>query len=150
MKIAIGNDHAALELKNHIVDYLVKEGHEVVNFGTDTPASTDYPIYGARVAHAGANGECERGVVICGTGIGISISANKVKGIRCALCSEPVSAKLTRQHNDANVLAMGARIIGPAMAEEIVHTFLTTEFEGGRHSRRVDLITKLENGQTIE
>ncbi len=150
MKIAIGNDHAALELKNHIVDYLVKEGHEVVNFGTDTPASTDYPIYGARVAHAVANGECERGVVICGTGIGISISANKVKGIRCALCSEPVSAKLTRQHNDANVLAMGARIIGPAMAEEIVHTFLTTEFEGGRHSRRIDLITKLENGQTIE
>lgn len=150
MKIAIGNDHAALELKNHIVDYLVKEGHEVVNFGTDTPASTDYPIYGARVAHAVANGECERGVVICGTGIGISISANKVRGIRCALCSEPVSAKLTRQHNDANVLAMGARIIGPAMAEEIVHTFLTTEFEGGRHSRRVDLITKLENGQTIE
>lgn len=150
MKIAIGNDHAALELKNHIVDYLVKEGHEVVNFGTDTPASTDYPIYGARVAHAVANGECERGVVICGTGIGISISANKVKGIRCALCSEPVSAKLTRQHNDANVLAMGARIIGPSMAEEIVHTFLTTEFEGGRHSRRVDLITKLENGQTIE
>ncbi len=150
MKIAIGNDHAALELKNHIVDYLVKEGHEVVNFGTDTPASTDYPIYGARVAHAVANGECERGVVICGTGIGISISANKVKGIRCALCSEPVSAKLTRQHNDANVLAMGARIIGPAMAEEIVHTFLTTEFEGGRHSRRVDMITKLENGQTIE
>ena len=150
MKIAIGNDHAALELKNHIVDYLVKEGHEVVNFGTDTPASTDYPIYGARVAHAVANGECERGIVICGTGIGISISANKVKGIRCALCSEPVSAKLTRQHNDANVLAMGARIIGPAMAEEIVHMFLTTEFEGGRHSRRVDLITKLENGQTIE
>lgn len=150
MKIAIGNDHAALELKNHIVDYLVKEGYEVVNFGTDTPASTDYPIYGARVAHAVANGECERGIVICGTGIGISISANKVKGIRCALCSEPVSAKLTRQHNDANVLAMGARIIGPAMAEEIVHTFLTTEFEGGRHSRRVELITKLENGQTIE
>lgn len=150
MKIAIGNDHAALELKNHIVDYLIREGHEVVNFGTDTPASTDYPIYGARVAHAVANGECERGVVICGTGIGISISANKVKGIRCALCSEPVSAKLTRQHNDANVLAMGARIIGPAMAEEIVHTFLTTEFEGGRHSRRVDLITKLENGQAIE
>ena len=150
MKIAIGNDHAALELKNHIVDYLIREGHEVVNFGTYTPASTDYPIYGARVAHAVANGECERGVVICGTGIGISISANKVKGIRCALCSEPVSAKLTRQHNDANVLAMGARIIGPAMAEEIVHTFLTTEFEGGRHSRRVDLITKLENGQTIE
>lgn len=150
MKIAIGNDHAALDLKNHVVDYLIKQGHEVVNFGTDTPASTDYPIYGARVAHAVANGECERGIVICGTGIGISISANKVRGIRCALCSEPVSAKLTRQHNDANVLAMGARIIGPAMAEEIVHTFLTTEFEGGRHSRRVDLITKLENGQTIE
>ena len=150
MKIAIGNDHAALELKNHIVDYLIQQGHEVVNFGTDTPASTDYPIYGARVAHAVASGECERGIVICTTGIGISISANKVRGIRCALCSEPVSARLTRQHNDANVLAMGARIIGPAMAEEIVHTFLTTEFEGGRHSHRVDLITKLENEQTIE
>ena len=145
MKIAIGNDHAALELKNHIVDYLIREGHEVVNFGTDTPASTDYPIYGARVAHAVANGECERGVVICGTGIGISISANKVKGIRCALCSEPVSAKLTRQHNDANVLAMGARIIGPAMAEEIVHTFLTTEFEGGRHEKRIAKLMAIEN-----
>lgn len=150
MKIAIGNDHAAVDLKNYIVDYLRKQGHEVVNFGTDDTASTDYPIYGARVAHAVASGECERGIAICGTGIGISISANKIKGIRCALCSEPVSARLTRQHNDANVLAMGARIIGPAMAEEIVHTFLTTEFEGGRHSHRVGLIEKLENEQTIE
>ena len=150
MKIAIGNDHAALELKNHIVDYLLKEGHEVVNFGTDTPASTDYPIYGARVAHAVANGECERGVVICGTGIGISISANKVKGIRCALCSEPVSAKLTRQHNDANVLAMGARIIGPELAKCIARAFLTAQFEGGRHALRVEMLSALERGEEIE
>ena len=144
MKIAIGNDHAALELKNHIVDYLVKEGHEVVNFGTDTPASTDYPIYGARVAHAVANGECERGIVICGTGIGISISANKVKGIRCALCSEPVSAKLTRQHNDTNMLAIGAGITGPNLALAIVDTWLNTAFVGGRHQRRIDKFMKLE------
>ena len=144
MKIAIGNDHAALELKNHIVDYLVKEGHEVVNFGTDTPASTDYPIYGARVAHAVANGECERGVVICGTGIGISISANKVKGIRCALCSDPLSAEMTRRHNNTNMLAMGAGIIGQNLAMDIVDTWLTTEFEGGRHQLRVDKISALE------
>lgn len=150
MKISLGCDHGGYALKEHIKAYLESKGHEVVDCGTYSTDSCDYPIFGEAAARKVQSGECERGIVICGTGIGISISANKVKGIRCALCSEPVSAKLTRQHNDANVLAMGARIIGPAMAEEIVHTFLTTEFEGGRHSRRVDLITKLENGQTIE
>lgn len=150
MKISLGCDHGGYALKEHIKAYLESKGHEVVDCGTYSTDSCDYPIFGEAAARKVQSGECERGIVICGTGIGISISANKVRGIRCALCSEPVSAKLTRQHNDANVLAMGARIIGPAMAEEIVHTFLTTEFEGGRHSRRVDLITKLENGQTIE
>ena len=148
--IALACDHAALEMNREIIGLLDDMGLAYKDFGTYEAVSCHYPLYGERAARAVASGACERGIVVCTTGIGISISANKVKGIRCALCSEPVSAKLTRQHNDANVLAMGARIIGPAMAEEIVHTFLTTEFEGGRHSRRVDLITKLENGQTIE
>ena len=150
MKIAIGNDHAALELKNHIVDYLVKEGHEVVNFGTDTPASTDYPIYGARVAHAVANGECERGVVICGTGIGISISANKVKGIRCALCSEPVSAKLTRQHNDANVISIGARQHTVEEATAFIDAFIAEPFSAEeRHARRIAQLAEYETTGVI-
>ena len=148
--VSIASDHGGYRLKEHIKAYLTAKGISVLDCGCDSLDSCDYPIFGKAAAQAVADGRCEKGIVICTTGIGISIAANKVKGIRCALCSEPVSAKLTRQHNDANVLAMGARIIGPAMAEEIVHTFLTTEFEGGRHSRRVDLITKLENGQTIE
>ena len=148
--IAIACDHGGYNLKEAVKAHLTEKGYEVKDFGTNSLDSCDYPDYAAPAAKAVADGTCEKGIVICTTGIGVSIVANKVKGIRCALCSEPVSAKLTRQHNDANVLAMGARIIGPAMAEEIVHTFLTTEFEGGRHSRRVDLITKLENGQTIE
>lgn len=150
MKIAIGNDHAALELKNHLMDYLSKQGHEIVNFGTDSSESTDYPIYAARVAKAVVSGECERGILICGTGIGISISANKIKGVRCALCSEPCSAKATRSHNDANVLAMGARTVGTLVAEGIVDAFLTTPFDGGRHQRRIDMIAELEEKQTLE
>lgn len=150
MKIAIGNDHTAVALKNHIVEHLQKQGHEVVNFGTDDPTRSDYPVYGARAARAVASGECDRGIVICGTGIGISITANKIKGIRCALCSEPLSARLTREHNDANMLAMGARMIGTVMAENIVDTFMTTEFTGDRHIRRIEMVAKLENGETIE
>ena len=150
MKIAIGNDHAAVELKNHIAEYVAKMGHEVVNFGTDTNESTDYPRYALKVGQAVTSGECDRGIVICGTGIGISIAANKVKGIRCALCGDPCSASLCRQHNNANVLAMGARIIGPTLAESIVDAFLNTEFEGGRHQRRVNLIHEIEKKQTIE
>lgn len=150
MKIAIGNDHGAVDMKNHVVNWLEKNGHEVVNFGTDSTESTDYPIYAERVARAVVSGECERGILICGTGIGISISANKIHGVRCALCSEPVSAALSRQHNDANILAMGARTIGPVMAEEIVRTFLTEAFEGGRHAIRVGKIMALDRGETLE
>ena len=110
MKIAIGNDHAAVDLKQHVSDLLQAQGFEVVNFGTDTADSCDYPIYAEKVAKAVVSGECDRGILICGTGIGISIAANKVHGVRCAVCSEPCSAVLTRKHNDANILAMGARI----------------------------------------
>ncbi len=150
MKIAIGNDHVGVELKQHLVDYLSAKGHEIVNFGTDTAASTDYPIYAERVSRAVVSGECDRGILICGTGLGISISANKVHGVRCAVCSEPVSAELARQHNDANIIAMGARIIGPVMAEAIADVFLNTEFQAGRHQRRVDMIMKLDRGESVQ
>ena len=150
MKVAIGNDHGGVELKNHLMDYLKKNGHEVVNVGTDESASTDYPIYAERVAKRVLSGECERGILICGTGIGISISANKIHGVRCALCSEPVSAALARQHNDANIVAMGARTIGPVMAEAIVRTFLTEGFDGGRHALRVDKIMKRDRDGTLD
>jgi len=150
MKIAIGNDHGAVELKNHIMDWLEKNGYEVLNVGTDSTESTDYPIYAERVAKAVLSGDCDKGILICGTGIGISISANKIHGVRCALCSEPVSASLARRHNDANIVAMGARTIGPVMAEEIVNTFLTTGFEGGRHAIRVGKIMQLDRGEALE
>ena len=146
MKIAIGNDHVAVEMKNHIVKYLEAKGYEIVNFGTDSSERADYPIYGKRVADAVAKGECDLGILICGTGIGISLAANKVAGIRAAVCSEPYSARLTRQHNNANIIAFGARVVGQAMAEMIVDEFLNAEFEGGRHQGRVDMITAIENG----
>lgn len=150
MRIAIGNDHVGVELKRHLVQYLEAQGHEVVNFGTDDTASNHYPIFAEKVSRAVLSGEFDKGILICGTGLGISISANKIKGIRCAVCSEPVSAELARQHNDANVVAMGARMIGPVMAEKIVDVFLNTAFLGGRHQLRVDMMTKLENGETLE
>ena len=150
MKIAIGNDHGGVELKQHLVGYLKQKGFEVVNFGSDVTESTDYPIYAERVSKAVVSGECEKGILICGTGIGISISANKIHGVRCALCSEPVSAQLARQHNDANIVAMGARTIGPVMAEGIVDVFLNTEFQGGRHQRRVDKIMALDRGESVQ
>ncbi len=150
MKIAIGNDHGAVDMKNHVMGWLKENGYEVVNFGTDSIESTDYPIYAEKVAKAVVSGECDRGILICGTGIGISISANKIHGVRCALCSEPVSTALSRQHNDANIVAMGARTIGPVMAEEIVRTFLTTEFQGGRHARRVEKIMALDRGESVQ
>ena len=150
MKIAIGNDHGAVELKQHLVNYLEGKGYEVVNFGTDTTESTDYPIYAERVSKAVVSGECDRGILICGTGIGISISANKIHGVRCALCSEPVSARLSREHNDANIVAMGARTIGPVMAEAIVDVFLNTGFQAGRHQRRVDKIMALDRGESVQ
>lgn len=147
MKIAIGNDHVALDMKNHIVAYLEAKGYTLVNFGTDTAARVDYPLYGKAVAEAVASGECDLGILICGTGIGISLAANKVKGIRAAVCSEAYSAALTRRHNNANIIAFGARVVGVATAETIVDAFLEAEFEGGRHAARVDMITAIEEGR---
>ena len=142
--IAIASDHGGYALKEHIKAYLTAKGITCQDFGTDSPQSCDYPIFGRAAAEAVASGQCEKGIVICTTGIGISITANKVKGIRCALCSEPLSAEMTRRHNDANMLAMGAGIIGPNMAERIVDVFLNTQFEGGRHARRVGLMMDIE------
>ena len=150
MKIAIGCDHGALDLKNKMIEHLQKQGHEIKDFGTYTPESCDYPLYGARAAKAVANGECDRGILICGTGIGMSLVANKVKGIRCVVCSEPYSAELSRLHNDSNMLAIGARVLGTELAKMIVRTWLETPFEGGRHQRRVDMIMALERGEDIE
>lgn len=150
MKIAIGNDHVAVDLKNHIKSYLEAKGYDVVNFGTDSAESCNYPIFGKRVADAIASGECDLGVLICGTGVGISMAANKTPGVRAVVCSEPYSAKLSRQHNDSKIVAFGARVIGPAMAEMIVDEFLNAEFEGGRHQARVDMLTAIENGESIE
>ena len=144
MKIGIGNDHSALEMKAEIIDFLRERGCEVVDYGTNSTESCDYPVYGEKVARAVAAGEVDQGILICGTGLVISLAANKVKGIRAAVCSEPYTAMMARLHNDCNILAFGARVIGPEMAKMIVRTWLDTEFEGGRHQRRVDLITKIE------
>ena len=144
MKISIGSDHGAFAMKEHLKQYLTEQGHQVVDCGTYSTDSCDYPVFGKAAAQAVADGRCEKGIVICTTGIGISISANKVKGVRCALCGDPYSAEMTRRHNDANMLAMGAGIIGPNMAERIVDVFLNTQFEGGRHARRVGLMMDIE------
>ena len=141
MKIAIGNDHAAVALKHHIVKYLQEKGHEVLNLGIDVVERTDYPLRGEEVAKVVAAGQAERGIVICGTGIGISITANKVPGIHAALCSDCFSAQATREHNNANVLALGARVLGEGLALKIVDTFLDTEFSNDeRHIRRISMI----------
>ena len=145
MKIAIGCDHGALDLKNKVIAHLTAKGYEVVNFGTDTLDSCDYPDFAAPAAKAVASGECEKGIVLCTTGIGVSITANKVKGIRCALLSDVMSARMTRQHNDTNMMAIGAAVVGPMLALEITDTWLGTEFEGGRHQRRIDKMMALEN-----
>ena len=142
--IAIACDHGALELKEVLKAHLEKRGLEYKDFGTYTADSCDYPDFGAAAAKAVASGECDRGIVMCTTGIGISITANKVKGIRCALLSDKMSARLTRQHNDTNMMALGAACVGEKLALEIVDTWLDTEFEGGRHQRRVDKIKALE------
>ena len=144
MKIGIGNAHSALELKAAIISFLKEQGHEVVAYGTNSSESCDYPVYGEIVARAVAAGEVEQGILICGTGLGISLAANKVKGIRAAVCSEPFTAKMARVHNNCNILAFGARVVGAELAKMIVETWLDAEFEGGRHQRRVDLITAIE------
>ena len=145
MKIAIGCDHGALDLKNKVIAHLTAKGYEMVNFGTDTLDSCDYPDYAAPAAKAVASGECDKGIVLCTTGIGVSITANKVKGIRCALLSDVMSARMTRQHNDTNMMAIGAAVVGQMLALEIIDTWLGAEYEGGRHQRRVDKMMALEN-----
>ena len=143
--IAIGSDHGGFQLKQEIMRHLEASGYAFRDFGTYSEESCDYPVYGEAVARAVASGEFERGILICGTGIGISISANKVKGVRAALCGDCYSAEMTRRHNDANILALGARVLGTGLALMIVDTFLATEFEGGRHARRVAMIHDIEN-----
>ena len=145
MKIAIGCDHGALILKNKLVSHLEKLGHEVKDFGTHTPDSCDYPDFAAAAARAVAAGECEKGIVLCTTGIGVSISANKIDGIRCALLSDVWSARMTRLHNDTNMMALGAGVVGENLALEIVDVWLGTEFSGeARHQRRIDKVMALE------
>ena len=146
MKVAIACDHAALELKNAVKKHLTDRGFEVVDFGINEPGSVDYPDYALPVAEAVAGGKADKGILICGTGIGMSICANKVKGIRCALCSDTFSARATREHNDANVLAFGERVVGAGLALDIVDAFLDTPFSNAeRHVKRIDKITAIEN-----
>lgn len=145
MKIAVACDHGGLTLKKVLISYLNERGDEVVDFGTDTPESCDYPDFALPAAEAVASGACDKGILICSTGIGISIAANKVRGIRCAHCHDTYSAKYTRLHNDANMLAFGQKVIGEGLMLEIVETFLSTAFEGGRHQRRVDKISAIED-----
>ena len=145
MKIAVACDHGGFRLKNVLMEDLKKQGDEVVDFGTYNDESCDYPDYSAKAARAVANGECEKGVVVCGTGIGVSITCNKVKGIRCALVHDVFSAKATRAHNDTNMIAMGQRVIGEGLALEILNAWLHTDYEGGRHDQRIAKMMALES-----
>ncbi len=144
MKISLACDHGGLNLKREIKEYLLQNGYEVRDFGTDTTDSCDYPDYALPAAEAVASGECERGIVVCSTGIGVSIVANKVPGVRCAHCHDTYCAEFTRRHNDSNMLALGEKVVGPGYALKIVEVFLKTEFEGGRHERRVNKIADIE------
>lgn len=143
MKIAVASDHGGYTLKEAVKEHLVKKGYEILDLGTDSEASVDYPAYGRACGEAVAEGKADLGVVVCGTGIGISMAANKVKGIRCGLCTSVEMARLTKQHNNANILALGGRTTETGLALEIVDTWLTTEFEGGRHQRRVDMLDQM-------
>lgn len=147
MKIAIASDHTALEMKAQLKAHLRDRGFEVREFGAETSERVDYCDYAFRAGEAVAAGECERGILLCGTGVGMAISANKVKGIRAVVCSEPYSARLSREHNDANILALGARVVGIELARMIVDVWLDTAFEGGRHAGRVDKIAAYEQQQ---
>jgi len=144
MKVSLACDHGGYDLKEYIKTVLGKLGHECEDFGCYSAESCDYPDFGAAAARAVAEGKCEKGIVVCTTGIGISIAANKIKGIRCAHCADALQAELTRRHNDANMMAIGAGFTGKNMAERMVEVFLSTEFEGGRHARRVDKMMELE------
>ncbi len=147
MKIAMGSDHGGIHLKNHLKDYLTQKGYEVLDKGTYTEESCDYPDYAEKVGKAVTGGEAELGILVCGTGLGISIAANKIKGVRAAVCGDVYSAKMSREHNNANILALGERVTGIGLAEMIVDVWLSTEFAGGRHARRVDKIMALEAEQ---
>ena len=144
MKIAVASDHGGFALKTELIDHLTKEGYECVDFGTYSAESCDYPDYAEPVCRSVLSGECELGILMCGTGIGMSMAANKIKGIRCALCGDCFSAEMTRRHNNANVLSMGARVTGAELAMRIADTFLTSVFDGGRHQRRIDKVMALE------
>ncbi len=150
MKIAIGNDHTALEMKAAIKAHLEEKGYEVLDLGPNATDSCDYPVYGEKVGRAVVDGEADLGIAICGTGVGISLAANKVKGVRACVCSEPYTAKLSRMHNDSNVLAFGARVVGVELAKMIVDEWLNASFEGGRHQRRVDMLMDIENHVTVQ
>ena len=150
MKLAIGNDHVAVEMKNEIKAYLEAKGIEVINVGTDSSASFNYPISGYKVGKMVASGEVDGGVLICGTGVGISLAANKVDGVRCCVCSEPYSAKMSKEHNNANIIAFGARVIGIETAKMIVDAWLGAEFQGGRHQTRVDMIMEIQDTQALK
>ncbi len=145
MLIAVAGDHAGYPLKQSIIQYLEKEGYAYKDYGCYGGERAEYPVYGEKAARAVASGECTCGLIFCGTGIGISIAANKVRGIRCAACSDSFSAEYSRMHNDANMLALGARVIGPGLAEQLVKLFLTTDFEGGRHKTRIDMFDDIES-----
>lgn len=149
MKLVIGNDHAAVDMKNEVMEYLKSKGIEVVNVGTDSSERFDYPVAAYRAAKLVAAGEADGGVLICGTGVGIGLAANKVKGIRCCICSDPYTARLSKQHNNANMIAFGARVIGIETAKMIVDEWLNAKFEGGRHAERVALITEIEQTQAL-
>lgn len=149
MKIGIGNDHVAVELKGIIKEHLETQGYEVIDYGTNSVERFDYPVSGYRVGCAVASGEVDLGVLICGTGVGISLAANKVHGARACVCSEPYSAKLSREHNDTNIIAFGARVVGPELAKMIVDAWLGAAFEGGRHQRRIDMLAEIEQTQAL-
>ena len=144
MRIGIGSDHGGFELKEHIKDYLEKEGIDYLDYGTNSLDSVDYPDYGRRLSEGITSGEVDKGIAICGTGIGISIACNKVKGIRCALCGDTYSARMSVEHNNANIIALGGRVIGKDLAVEIVSVWLKSQFQGGRHGRRVNKISDIE------
>ncbi len=150
MKLAIGNDHVAVEMKKEIREYLEGKGYEVINVGTDSSERFNYPVSGYKVARMVANGEVDGGILICGTGVGISLSANKVHGIRACVCSDPYTAKLSKQHNNTNIIAFGARVIGIETAKMIVDEWLNARYEGGRHQIRIDQIREIEETQHLK
>lgn len=150
MKIAIGNDHAGLSLKEAVIEHLKLRGHDILDLGTNETSSCDYPEFGQKVAMAVVNGDVRCGVLICGTGVGISMAANKVRGARCAVCSESATARLAKEHNDANIIAFGSRIVGEEAAKDILDAYLNATFQGGRHQRRIDLIHRVEREQAGE